>query len=147
MNYKVGLSFILSLLFLSTSSLIYGQGSITVNKPGYEGDSDKFAIMLSQPKHMETAIVTAEMLDIANRGYTFEVVMVGPLAKEMSENPDFKKYIDMSEKLGIKLSVCGIALERQGVDESKVDERIHITANAWLRIYELQDKGYNVITN
>ncbi len=147
MNYKLNLSLLLSILFLSTSSLLYGQTEITVNKIAYEGHSDKFAIMISQPRHIKTAIATAEAMDIEKHNYSFEVLMSGPLAKEIAINPDFKKYIDISEEMGIDLSVCAIALGRQGVDEAEVDERILITPNVWIRVFELKDKGYNVITN
>lgn len=147
MKFKVIIGFTLTFVLLLTASILYAQDNTEMEVIEYKGKSDKFALMLSQSRHIEGAIKTAQMLNIEGKGYKFEVVMVGSLAKAIVEDPAMKTYIDTSEQMGIDLSVCAFALKNHGIDEDKVDKRIHIVANAWIHIYELQDAGYNIIHN
>lgn len=101
--------------------------------------------MISDVKHFNTTVQTVEILKLKENGLTFEIVIVGLLAKEIVENKELIKIIDRSEKSGAKLVICEYALDILKVDKSKLDKRISITPNALIYMFELNDQGYNTL--
>jgi len=102
--------------------------------------------MVADVLHFNIIVETLELLKLKENGMTFEIVMVGKLAKEIVEDPKLREGIDRSEKAGAKLVVCEYALDLFKVDKSKLDKRISKTPNAFLYMFELNDRGYNTIT-
>lgn len=108
--------------------------------------SKKYGVLVADEIHFQAAIDVAEKLNIRENKIKFEVVIVGKTAQDIVENPDFKKYIDRSEKLGVDLVVCENALDFFKADRSKMDSRLKTTPNGMVRIFELNDQGYNTVT-
>lgn len=114
-------------------------------KVEYKGSSKKLAVMVSDVLHFNVSIETIELLDLKKNGLAFEIVIVGKLAKEIVENEALKQAIDKAEKVGAKLVICEYALDLLKVDKLKLDNRIHITPNALVYMFELKDKGFNTL--
>jgi len=114
-------------------------------KVEYKGSSKKIAVMVSDVLHFNVSIETIELLDLKKNGLAFEIVIVGKLAKEIVENEALKQAIDKAEKVGAKLVICEYALDLLKVDKLKLDNRIHITPNALVYMFELKDKGFNTL--
>ncbi|MCT3897488.1 hypothetical protein PF438_14440 [Elizabethkingia meningoseptica] len=142
-------SFLSTLILITalifTSNYSNAQTQTLGNKVEYKGANKKLAVMISDVKHFNTTVETAELLKLKENGLTFEIVIVGILAKEIVENKELIKIIDRAEKSGAKLVICEYALDVLKVDKSKLDKRISITPNALVYMFELNDKGYNTL--
>lgn len=112
----------------------------------YNGKSTKFAIMVGSIEHFKAAILTADQLQKNNRNFTIEVVAVGKLVKDIAEEQTLLEDINKAEALGVKLTVCEVAMASNKVSKNKLDKRIVTIRNGWVYMFELQDKGYNTIS-
>lgn len=112
----------------------------------YSGKSTKFAIMVSDVIHFRAAIQTAQAMDINKNGFTFGVVVVGELAKDLVVDKSLKSDIDQSIQLGVKTVVCENALTFFDVPIKQLDHRLLTVKNAWIYMFELKDKGYNTLS-
>lgn len=118
-----------------------------VNKEvNYSGESTKFAIMVSDVLHFQSAIRTAQAMDVKQNAFTFEIVVIGKLAKELVENKELKLDIDKSQELGLKIVVCEGALSYFKVPKEQLDSRLLTVKNAWIYMFELKDKGFNTLS-
>ncbi len=136
------------ILFLMTATFtLQAQDQPPVNQEDYiyEGSSTKFAVMVPDVLHFKAGVETAERMHLKENGYKFEMVIIGELSKAIVEDESLKPYLDRAIEAGMNFTVCEYALDLLGVDKSKIDKRVKIIPNGWLRIYELQDKGYNTI--
>lgn len=139
-------SAVLLFALLFNISATQAQVSPTDQKLEYKGSNKNLAVMVTDAMHFNVAVETAEQLYLKENKLNFEIVMVGILAKEIVENAELKSVIERAISAGAKLVVCEYALDLLQVDKSKVDKRISITPNAWIYMFELQDKGFNTLT-
>lgn len=139
------LTLILFTVLIFNSNYSNAQTQTLGSKLEYYGSSKKLAVMVSDVNHFNATVATVESLNLKENGLTFEIVIVGILAKEIIENKELIKNIDRTEKLGAQLVICEYALDILNVDKSKLDKRISITPNALIYMFELKDKGYNTL--
>lgn len=138
-------------LLLAMSFLALPYNSISAQEPikneaTYTGKSTKFALMVSDVVHFQSALNTVEAMNIKKNNFTFEIVVIGKLAKDLVENKDLKTDIDRSEKLGSKIVVCEGALSYFNVSKEQLDNRLFTVKNAWIYMFQLQDDGYNTLS-
>lgn len=142
-------NFLLTLILLTVlifnSNYTNAQTQTLGSKVEYHGSNKKLAVMVSDANHFNATVETVELLKLKENGLTFEIVIVGILAKEIIENQELRKIIDRAEKTGAQLVICEYALDILKVDKSKLDKRISITPNALIYMFELKDKGYNTL--
>jgi len=112
----------------------------------YKGHSTRFAFLVSNERHFQGVIKTAEKMNVKKNRFSFEIVVVGTLAKDLVENKELIKEIDKAEKLGVKIVVCEGAMKHFNVPKSQLDKRLLTTPNAWIYMFELQDKGFNTLS-
>ncbi|WP_162927209.1 hypothetical protein [Flavobacterium anhuiense] len=139
------LTLILLTILIFNSNYSNAQTQTLGNKVEYHGSNKKLAVMVSDVNHFKAAAETIELLKLKENGLTFEIVIVGILAKEIIENQELIKIIDRIEKTGAQLVICEYALDMLKVDKSKLDKRISITPNALIYMFELEDKGYHTL--
>lgn len=138
---------VLSIFIFTLFSISRSYAQLTPPVVKYNGKSTKFAIMVSDVLHFKAAIMTAEQLDISEKKYSFEIVVVGGLAKSLVEEAAaLKESLDKAYKTGVRITVCQNALDYFGVDKSKLDNRLQIVSNGWIQLLELQDHGYNTLS-
>lgn len=136
---------ILMTALIFTSNYSNAQTLNLANKSEYKGATKNLAVMIAEVKKFNTTVETVESLKLKENGLTFEIVIVGILAKEIVENKELIKLIDRAEKSGAKLVICEYALDMLKVDKSQLDKRIIITPNALIYMFELNDKGFNTL--
>lgn len=113
----------------------------------YEGKSTKFALLVGDVTHFKSAILTAGQMKEANQKFTIEIVIVGELARAISEDGTLIEDINKAEKLGVQLWVCEIAMALFKVSRNKLDKRILTVRNGWIHMFEVKDKGYNTLNS
>lgn len=146
MKTRILFSLVLFSFFMGIST-VQAQNKPVKNMDDYEyhEKSTKFAVMVPDALHFIAGVETAERMHLDKNGYTFELVIIGPLAKEIVENEELKAVLERGIKAGMDFSICEYALDLMDVNKAKVDKRIKIVPNAWLRMFELKDKGYNTL--
>lgn len=135
---------VLSIFF--TTAFSSHAAPVEVAAVPYAGASKKFAIMVNDPGLFKAAVHTSKQLDVGNKKYNFEIVIVGKLAKDIVDDENLKDDINQSLQSGVKISVCNNALEIFKADKSKLDKRIAIVPNGWIYMFELKDQGYNTLS-
>ena len=112
----------------------------------YEGKSTKFAIMVGNVEHFKAAVFTADQLLKNGENFTIEVVAVGELVKDIADDTSLFEDINKAEALGLKLTVCEVAMASNKVSKNKLDKRMTTIRNGWIHMFELKDKGYNTLS-
>ncbi len=140
----MGILFIVGLSFTA----IHNDSTQTMNSHSkiYDGKSTKFAIMVGSVEHFKAAILTADQLQKNSQKFTIEIIAVGELVRNIAEDIDLFEDINKSEALGVKLSVCEVAMATNKVPKNKLDKRVTTIRNGWIHMFELKDKGYNAIS-
>lgn len=141
----------LSLLIGVLVSINIGGGSIAQESSlagnlEYKGENKNLAVMVTDAMHFHVAVETAEQLNLKASGINFEIVIVGALAKEIVEDSSVKENVEKAISSNADLVVCEYALNMLKVDKGMVDKRIKITPNAWIYMFELQDRGFHTLT-
>lgn len=136
--------------FLAVSALMGVIPSVSAQEQiktvKYNGQSTKFAFLVTNAMQFQGAVATAEQMDVQKNNFSYEIVVAGKLAQELAENEELTKEIDKSQKLGVKIVVCEGALAYFNVPKSKLDKRLFTTPNGWIYMFELNDKGYNTLS-
>lgn len=146
MKTKILFALVAALCFVTASTSSFAQDfKPKVNLIEYAGKSTKFAVMIGDPLHFKAAILTAEEMQIKKKGFKFEVVVIGHLAKDLAEDKSLLVDITKAKEMGMKIVVCEHALQYFSIDKSLLDKRLETTKNAWVYMFELKDKGYNTL--
>ncbi len=112
----------------------------------YKGHSTKFAFLITNTDQFFDVVETAQEMDVKNNKFSFEIVVAGKLAKDLADNKELINEIDKAEKLGVKIVVCEGAISYFKVEKSKLGKRLLTTPNAWIYMFELQDKGFKTLS-
>lgn len=145
MNKSLMFTLIAILFFLTATTSTFSQNP-TTESIEYTGQSTKFAIMINNARHYQAAVMTAQALQVKEKGYAFEIVIVGVLAKELVEDKTLMATIALAESLGVKTVVCQSAMDFFGITKEDLDDRLEVTKNAWIYMFELKDKGFNTLS-
>lgn len=146
MKLKTGALFALFLLLSLLGSCFAQERKQTAPASKYEGQSTKFAVMVTDVQHFRAAILTANEMNVKGNRYSFIIVVAGELAKNMVEDSSLLDDIVTSEKIGVKIVVCENALNYFNIPLEKLDRRVSTTKNSWIYMFQLKDKGYNTLT-
>lgn len=112
----------------------------------YNGHSTRFAFLVTNERHFQGVMNTAEKMELKKNNFSLEIVVVGTLVKDLAENKELTKEIDKAENLGVKIVVCEGAMKHFNVPKSQLDKRLLTTPNAWIYMFELKDKGFNTLS-
>lgn len=102
-------------------------------------------MLIRNMNHLNAAIKTVQMLEedgqksVAN----FEVVICGKEVKNLRKHSDL---ICSAKEHNIRLSACGMSMEKFSVKNSALPAGVDIVPNGLIRIFELQENGYQTVT-
>lgn len=145
MNKNLIFTLVVTLFFLTAIPSAFSQNA-KIESIEYVGQSTKFALMVNNARHYQSAVMTAQALQVKEKGYAFEIVVVGVLAKELAEDPSLLATLNMAEALGVKTVVCQSAMDFFGITKEDLDDRLEVTKNGWIYMFELKDKGFNALS-
>ncbi len=134
--------FLLLVPFLAHAQDTRFQGDLQ----GVELQSTKYAILVADIPHLISGLEVAEKMRVKANHFKFEIVITGNAVKEIVSNPDWKDLLDRSEEVGVRLTLCEKSMRRHHIQKSEIDRRFGTTPNGMVRIFELNDKGYNTVT-
>lgn len=103
---------------------------------------DKHAIMVQNKMHMMAAIMTGEEMIKNNPKTVFEIVLIGNVVKDIAVDQDLKNAMAEANKAGILFVSCEFAMNKLGVTKDQYLSFVRTTPNAFIYLFDLQDKGY-----
>ncbi|MFD2551367.1 DsrE family protein [Bizionia sediminis] len=140
----------LIMLFIFTASILFTP-SMAQTTPVNEVENavkanGKYAILVSNTRYLQAAVNTGSSLKTTKPNISFEVVLIGPVVKELAQNPDLKATIQASKSAGIRLVVCETAMHHFNLQPSDYNAHIEFTPDGFIYLFGLQETGFKTIT-
>lgn len=110
------------------------------------GESGEYALLVRTFRHVKGAVITAEQMGGPNSYDDYRIVVIGKAAAALAEEEAAGEWARRAEEAGATIEVCGIAMERLGVTESDLPDGVTVVPNGFLRMFELQERGFNTIS-
>ena len=92
-----------------------------------------------------SSIMTGQEMLKNNPKSTFEIVMIAAAVKDIAEDNELKEMMKKANAAGIKFTSCEFAMNKLGVNKSQYLEFVQTTPNAFIYLFELQEKGFKQI--
>ncbi|MBJ7880191.1 DsrE family protein [Gelidibacter salicanalis] len=140
----------LMILFVFVGSVMYTPAtaqslSVSAIENSVKKDG-KYAILVSNARYFEAAVRTGEGLKAKSPEMDFEVVLVGPVVKDLATDESLKSSIKTSEASGIRIVVCEAAMNHFKLKQTDYDATITFTPDGFVYMFGLQESGYKTIT-
>ncbi len=133
-------AFVASFIALPTQAAEFNEAPTSVMQKKAKG---KHAIMVQNKMHMMAAIMTGEEMIKNNPKTVFEIVLIGDVVKDIAVDQDLKNAMAEANKAGIVFVSCEFAMNKLGVTKDQYLSFVRTTPNAFIYLFDLQDKGYN----
>ncbi|MGB3284834.1 MULTISPECIES: hypothetical protein [Mycolicibacter] len=107
----------------------------------------KYALLASDGRHLDGAIMTGRELKAKNSAIDFQIVAYGQLVQEIATTPAVKDAVRRAViDDGLKVVACNISVQRMGIDPALLPPEIPTTGNALTYALGLQEQGYKTLT-
>ncbi|MCG2431538.1 DsrE family protein [Aequorivita xiaoshiensis] len=104
--------------------------------------TDDFVVLTSNPEQLKPILLAAKEL---NTSGDFKIVLYGnnvlPIATSETEESRIQAI-----KQNVSLNVCQMSLDRLKVDPKDLPEEVEVVDNAFLTAFQLQKKGYKLLS-
>ncbi|WP_334125247.1 DsrE/DsrF/DrsH-like family protein [Empedobacter brevis] len=105
----------------------------------------KYAIMVQTKMMLMSSIMTGQEILKNNPKATFEIVMIASVVKDIAEEQDLKEIMIKANEAGIRFVSCEFAMNKLGVSKNQYLDFVQTTPNAFIYLFELQEKGFHQI--
>ncbi|MDG4951438.1 hypothetical protein NLM59_10945 [Weeksellaceae bacterium KMM 9724] len=144
-NHILVILFLMIGSFLNTTNLSAQNLSLNEVENSIKADG-KYALLVSNARHLQAAVMTGEELKSQHPNLDFQIILIGPVVKDLAEDKSLEPSILKSQKLDIRIVVCEFAMNHLGVKKSQYHPYINTTPNGFTYIFGLQENGYKTIT-
>lgn len=104
------------------------------------------ALGLQKERHIKGAFLFFDQLLKSDIEFeNFEIVIWGNVVEEFKTDSELSRLIAENQHSKLRVSVCQQAMKRMGVTEEDLPEGVISVQNAFLRLLQIQAKGYNVV--
>ena len=106
----------------------------------------KYAILAGNYKHLEGAVRTGLRMRAEKPGIVFQIVLIGPVVKEISVEKHLIELVEDCARADIKIVLCQNAMKALGVDKADLHPYLETTSSGFLYIFGLQENDFKVLT-
>lgn len=106
----------------------------------------KYAILVPNARYFQAAVNSGKNLKAKNPEIEFEIVLISSVTKDLATDESLIPFIELSEKLGIKIVVCEFAMNHFEIKKSDYHPSIKTTPDGFAYIFGLQELGFKTIT-
>lgn len=106
----------------------------------------KYAILVPNARYFQAAVMTGKELKTNNPKMDFQIVLISAVAKDLAKDKSLKSFIEISEKVGIRIVVCESAMKHFKVKKSNYHPYIETTPDGFAYVFGLQEKGFKTIS-
>lgn len=140
----------LLILFVFVGSVLYTPATAqTLSVSDIENSvktDGKYAILVPNARYFQAAVMTGKEFKGKNPKMSFEIVIISAAAKDLATDESLTSFIEMSEKIGVRIVVCESAMKHFDVKKSDYHRSIETTPDGFAYIFGLQENGYKTIT-
>ncbi len=141
---------LLMILFVFVGSVMYTPAtaqslSVTEIEQSIKAEG-QYAILISNARYFQAAVRTGQNLVAKNPELNFDIVLIGPVVKDLAKDESLKPSIEVSEKTGIRLVVCEAAMQHFELKQSDYHHSIQFTPDGFIYLFGLQESGYKTLT-
>lgn len=140
--------FRITLLVLTASAMSFNSNAQSKPCPEETGGKNNYALLVRNTQHISAALKTASQLKTSGKDYdAFEIVVCGKEVTNLidKDNGQVKEILTQAQLLNIRLSVCGMSLNKFGIATDQVPKQVEVVENGLIRIFELQENCYFTI--
>lgn len=140
----------LMILFVFVGSVLYTPAhaqslSVTDIENAVKTDG-KYAILVPNARYFQAAVMSGKEMKANHPKIDFEIVVISAVAKDLATDQSLMSFIELSEKVGIRIVVCESAMQHFEVKKSDYHQSIHTTPDGFAYIFGLQESGFKTIT-
>ncbi|TYB78853.1 DsrE family protein [Bizionia myxarmorum] len=106
----------------------------------------KYALLVSNARYFQAAVMTGKGFKANNPKMDFEIVLIGPVVKDLAKDESLKSFIETSEKVGIRLVVCEAAMNHFELKNGDFHNSIQFSPDGFVYMFGLQESGFKTIT-
>lgn len=106
----------------------------------------KYALLVSNANYFSPAVISGAEMKANHPKMKFEIVLVGPVVKDLADDPNLISFIEISEKAGIRIVVCEFAMKKMGVTKADYPSSIETTPDGFVYLFGLQENGFKTIS-
>ena len=106
----------------------------------------KYAILVPNARYFQAAVMTGKTLKTNNPNMDFEIVLISAVAKDLATDESLTSFIEISEKVGVRIVVCESAMNHFGVKKSDYHPYIETTPDGFVYFFGLQENGFKTIS-
>ncbi|TYB71530.1 DsrE family protein [Bizionia gelidisalsuginis] len=106
----------------------------------------KYAMLVSNARYFQAAVRTGVGLKANNQDMDFEVVLIGPVVKDLATDEGLKSTIEAGKKAGIRIVVCEAAMNYFKLKHKDFHRSIAFTPDGFIYMFGLQESGFKTIT-
>lgn len=104
------------------------------------------ALGLTEERHIKGAFkIFDNMLKSGVELENFEIIIWGKVVENLKEGSELFRIIEDNQHPKLRVSVCQVAMDRLGVSAGDLPEGAYPVSNAFLRLFQIQANGYNVV--
>ncbi len=105
-----------------------------------------YALGAQSVKEIKGAILTMKQMQAAGVEVEhFEVVIWGKVIRELGAESEMQQFIQENAPENMTFNVCAMAMKKLEVSREEIMPEIGVVPNAYIRLFQLQAKGYNTI--
>lgn len=106
----------------------------------------KYAILVPNARYFQAAVMSGKALKNNHSKMDFEIVIISAAAKDLATDQSLMSFIELSEKVGLRIVVCESAMEHFEVNKSDYHKSIHTTPDGFAYLFGLQESGFKTIS-
>ncbi|WP_304237160.1 DsrE/DsrF/DrsH-like family protein [Jiulongibacter sediminis] len=105
----------------------------------------KYAILASNRRIFESSVRNGENFRTKFPDSEFQIVVVGPIVKELAEDESLIPFVEKCKTNGVKIVLCQAAMAHLGVKKEDLHPYIQTTIGAYQYMFGLQENGFRTL--
>ncbi len=105
------------------------------------------AILVQNPKQLPVVLKTCEEM-LAGEGFPVSeatIVVCGQAVQSLQRDSDEAALIGRSAKNGVRVTACGISLDKLKVRRDRLVPEVQVVTNGLVELLKLQKRGFHSI--
>ncbi|MFD0933307.1 DsrE family protein [Psychroflexus salinarum] len=138
---KHSITYITALLFLIL-------GTSEMKAQDHHSDQHDYVVLSKNIKQLKPILMTATSLaeeDGENYG-EFKVIFCGKTVSDMKNNADFTMLLKQAKLQNVKVSACGLSLNKFNINPDQLPELLEVVDNGILYGFQLKKNGFISLT-
>ncbi|SFJ76087.1 DsrE family protein [Myroides guanonis] len=105
----------------------------------------KYALLVDKASYLMGAINSGISFKEQSSQIKYEIVLIGPVVKELLTNQELIPLIEKATSYDIKIVVCESAMKKHNLHHQDFHPSIYFTPNGFQYLWGLQDDGFKTI--